>query len=185
MRVCAGCCCVHPCSCRRACLVQYPNPADPLNGEAAGLLIREPERYEARVKGVSPCVSPRVPCHHDCLGGWSRVPWRLARFPCTFPLYLLLLWWLCCCCCRARGQVCRGPWAGSCTGRPCLPSPPSSGCHHCLSGWGSAITPLAGPCLLRIPVLCARRCRGCKLWRGRGQCRRVPEQHRCVTDRGG
>jgi hypothetical protein len=30
---------------------QYPNPADPLNGEAAGLLIREPERYEARVKG--------------------------------------------------------------------------------------------------------------------------------------
>jgi ubiquitin-conjugating enzyme E2 H len=31
-------------------LLRYPNPTDPLNGEAAALLMREPERYETRVK---------------------------------------------------------------------------------------------------------------------------------------
>lgn len=31
-------------------LLLYPNPADPLNGEAAALLLREPEAYNARVK---------------------------------------------------------------------------------------------------------------------------------------
>jgi hypothetical protein len=32
-------------------LLRYPNPTDPLNGEAAALLMREPKSYEARVKG--------------------------------------------------------------------------------------------------------------------------------------
>lgn len=32
-------------------LLRYPNPTDPLNGEAAALLIREPKSYEAKVKG--------------------------------------------------------------------------------------------------------------------------------------
>jgi ubiquitin-conjugating enzyme E2 H len=31
-------------------LLLYPNPADPLNGEAAALLLREPAAYNARVK---------------------------------------------------------------------------------------------------------------------------------------
>lgn len=34
-------------------LLRYPNPADPLNGEAAALLIREPKVYEQKVKGKS------------------------------------------------------------------------------------------------------------------------------------
>lgn len=32
-------------------LLRYPNPTDPLNGEAAALLMREPAKYEAKVKG--------------------------------------------------------------------------------------------------------------------------------------
>jgi ubiquitin-conjugating enzyme E2 H len=31
-------------------LLRYPNPADPLNGEAASLLLREPKSYEVRVR---------------------------------------------------------------------------------------------------------------------------------------
>jgi len=31
-------------------LLRYPNPSDPLNGEAAALLLREPKNYEAKVK---------------------------------------------------------------------------------------------------------------------------------------
>eukprot|EP01112_Ceratiomyxa_fruticulosa_P007756 TRINITY_DN2011_c0_g1_i1.p1 TRINITY_DN2011_c0_g1~~TRINITY_DN2011_c0_g1_i1.p1 ORF type:complete len:189 (+),score=46.61 TRINITY_DN2011_c0_g1_i1:262-828(+) len=30
-------------------LLLYPNPTDPLNGEAAALLLKEPERYKAKV----------------------------------------------------------------------------------------------------------------------------------------
>lgn len=33
-------------------LLRYPNPADPLNGEAAALLIREPRSYDTKVKGT-------------------------------------------------------------------------------------------------------------------------------------
>ena len=33
-------------------LLRYPNPTDPLNGEAAALMMREPKSYEAKVKGV-------------------------------------------------------------------------------------------------------------------------------------
>lgn len=31
-------------------LLRYPNPSDPLNGEAAALLMRSPEQYATRVK---------------------------------------------------------------------------------------------------------------------------------------
>ena len=31
-------------------LLLYPNPTDPLNGEAAALLMREPEAYAAKVR---------------------------------------------------------------------------------------------------------------------------------------
>ena len=34
-------------------LLRYPNPTDPLNGEAAALLMREPKSYDAKVKGQS------------------------------------------------------------------------------------------------------------------------------------
>jgi ubiquitin-conjugating enzyme E2 H len=34
-------------------LLRYPNPTDPLNGEAAALMMREPKGYEAKVKGRS------------------------------------------------------------------------------------------------------------------------------------
>ena len=37
-------------------LLRYPNPTDPLNGEAAALLMREPKSYDAKVKGM--CWSP-------------------------------------------------------------------------------------------------------------------------------
>lgn len=33
-------------------LLRYPNPNDPLNGEAAALLMRHPKEYDAKVKGV-------------------------------------------------------------------------------------------------------------------------------------
>lgn len=32
-------------------LLRYPNPTDPLNGEAAALLMRDSSAYEGRVKG--------------------------------------------------------------------------------------------------------------------------------------
>jgi ubiquitin-conjugating enzyme E2 H len=41
-------------------LLRYPNPTDPLNGEAAALLMREPKSYEAKVKGESSLASARI-----------------------------------------------------------------------------------------------------------------------------
>jgi hypothetical protein len=35
-------------------LLLYPNPTDPLNGEAAALMMREPEHYAARIRGATP-----------------------------------------------------------------------------------------------------------------------------------
>lgn len=43
-------------------LLRYPNPTDPLNGEAAALLMREPKSYEAKVKGK---YSHQVLGHRD------------------------------------------------------------------------------------------------------------------------
>ena len=34
-------------------LLRYPNPTDPLNGEAAALLMRDPKTYDLKVKGTS------------------------------------------------------------------------------------------------------------------------------------
>ena len=31
-------------------LIRYPNPTDPLNGEAAALLMRDPSGYDSKVK---------------------------------------------------------------------------------------------------------------------------------------
>lgn len=36
-------------------LLRYPNPNDPLNGEAAALLMRHPKEYDAKVKGQCLC----------------------------------------------------------------------------------------------------------------------------------
>jgi len=33
-------------------LLTYPNPTDPLNGEAAALLLRDPQGYQNKVKGT-------------------------------------------------------------------------------------------------------------------------------------
>lgn len=33
-------------------LLRYPNPTDPLNGEAAAMLMREAAGYELKVKGT-------------------------------------------------------------------------------------------------------------------------------------
>lgn len=42
-------------------LLRYPNPTDPLNGEAAALLIREPKSYDAKVKGMpAPSVTTNI-----------------------------------------------------------------------------------------------------------------------------
>lgn len=35
-------------------LLLYPNPSDPLNGEAAALMMRDRATYEVRVKGSNP-----------------------------------------------------------------------------------------------------------------------------------
>ena len=40
-------------------LLRYPNPNDPLNGEAAALLMRHPKEYEVKVKGE---FLPSMPC---------------------------------------------------------------------------------------------------------------------------
>lgn len=43
-------------------LLRYPNPTDPLNGEAAALMMREPKSYEAKVKGE---IKRHVPIIRD------------------------------------------------------------------------------------------------------------------------
>lgn len=37
-------------------LLLYPNPSDPLNGEAAALMMRDRAAYEQRVKGIDPLL---------------------------------------------------------------------------------------------------------------------------------
>lgn len=44
-------------------LLRYPNPTDPLNGEAAALLMRDPKTYDIRVKGETmTCKSSCTRC---------------------------------------------------------------------------------------------------------------------------
>lgn len=48
-------------------LLRYPNPTDPLNGEAAALLMRDSKTYEAKVKGQKlrkPLIK-MAPCLHE------------------------------------------------------------------------------------------------------------------------
>jgi len=33
-------------------LLTYPNPTDPLNGEAASMALKEPEKYKQKIKGT-------------------------------------------------------------------------------------------------------------------------------------
>lgn len=66
-------------------LLRYPNPTDPLNGEAAALLMREPKQYETKVKGRGHRLLPVVGglelmlrqcrvrtevCHQGVRAGW-------------------------------------------------------------------------------------------------------------------
>ena len=45
-------------------LLRYPNPNDPLNGDAAALLMRHPKDYDVKVKGAVAC--PLLPVLCDC-----------------------------------------------------------------------------------------------------------------------
>lgn len=51
-------------------LLRYPNPTDPLNGEAAALLIREPRSYESKVKGKGRVMPPTRYCIERHKGPW-------------------------------------------------------------------------------------------------------------------
>lgn len=42
-------------------LLLYPNPSDPLNGEAASLLLRSPDDYKRKVKGTEPLLGFTYP----------------------------------------------------------------------------------------------------------------------------
>jgi len=47
-------------------LLRYPNAADPLNGDAAAMQMRDPAAYEAKVKGAPPFPSTltKIPTSH-------------------------------------------------------------------------------------------------------------------------
>jgi len=53
-------------------LLRYPNAADPLNGDAAALQMRDPAAYEAKVKGTLPfpftlhCLTEVPATHRLC-----------------------------------------------------------------------------------------------------------------------
>lgn len=51
-------------------LLRYPNPADPLNGEAAALLLRDAPTYNNKVKGKT---LPLVSSGSDCFRGPARL----------------------------------------------------------------------------------------------------------------
>lgn len=46
-------------------LLLYPNPTDPLNGEAAALLLREPEKYKERVRDLTKKYAMTEEDHED------------------------------------------------------------------------------------------------------------------------
>lgn len=79
-------------------LLLYPNPTDPLNGEAAALLMREPQAYAQKVKGAPqqgwaglppprafPDAPPPRPCARRVMGsgdGERLPPGRQQRAAC-------------------------------------------------------------------------------------------------------
>lgn len=51
-------------------LLRYPNPSDPLNGEAAALMLRDPKSYDAKVRGMlnsalHTCIDLFLGCIHS------------------------------------------------------------------------------------------------------------------------
>lgn len=63
-------------------LLRYPNPTDPLNGEAAALLIREPKSYEAKVKGVWFAAVYHPPTRSTLLTNTDRVCAEICKQRC-------------------------------------------------------------------------------------------------------
>lgn len=51
-------------------LLRYPNPNDPLNGEAAALLMRHPKEYDAKVKGMLQNFNLRA--QNTCVMGYTE-----------------------------------------------------------------------------------------------------------------
>lgn len=82
-------------------LLRYPNPTDPLNGEAAALLIREPKSYDAKVKGwliYLDASDVHTANHFDLKNTCKSMPKKTmrtkpvakARMTTTFPLLQVL-----------------------------------------------------------------------------------------------
>ena len=57
-------------------LLLYPNPTDPLNGEAAALLMKEPEAYANKVRGMPALPAPA--CTAVLTSSVSRFPGDLS-----------------------------------------------------------------------------------------------------------
>ena len=70
-------------------LLLYPNPTDPLNGEAAALMMREPEQYAARIR--------------DCVQKYANAA-AATGLMAAWPAWVLL----------NRGSSSAHPEAGSC-----------------------------------------------------------------------
>mmetsp|Transcript_2294 Transcript_2294/g.4913 ORF Transcript_2294/g.4913 Transcript_2294/m.4913 type:complete len:110 (-) Transcript_2294:307-636(-) len=61
-------------------LLAYPNPADPLNGEAASLLLRDPPAYAQRIKDhVRTYASAAVGFASESVGGSASTPVKPGR----------------------------------------------------------------------------------------------------------
>jgi ubiquitin-conjugating enzyme E2 H len=65
-------------------LLRYPNPSDPLNGEAAAMLMREPKSYEAKVKGLPLNLLRILPPREDVLDHLrlckALTSWRVVEY---------------------------------------------------------------------------------------------------------
>lgn len=53
-------------------LLMYPNPADPLNPEAAGLMLKDPSRYEKKVKEYVAKYAKPQPSIDDTAAGTTE-----------------------------------------------------------------------------------------------------------------
>jgi hypothetical protein len=92
-------------------LLLYPNPTDPLNGEAAALLMREPEAYNLKVKGeILRCLHFRPEAEQSCaLLRSNRRHSSLADLPCTAAGVMLVMSMnIAVCLHRVCEEVCKG-----------------------------------------------------------------------------